>query len=502
MRRRLLTLVKLPIAALAVAIVSCGDRATTPTAGGSGGAVIGSGSGGFSGKGTPPGAAGALQPTPTACGTGPIDVGRIGGPGRDGSHHRWTVSLGDTSSPRLAADADGNLIVGLRFSEALIGDTPVTAHDEDDFLLVKLDAAGELLWHVHAFDTPSAEIARLATDSAGNVFVAGSFSGTLSIAESSVQAATGPSATFRDAFSAKLGPDGTLLWLQRFGDGNDQAALGLVVSEDDHPIVAGSFGGVLSFGGEELVSSRGSFGFDIFVAELDTDGGHVASKAIGEIDDELLTDLGRDEAGNLYAYGTRGVLGSNRTLVIEDLILYALDPAFEPMYERVFAAPSVVAGRVAPAADGSVVITGNNYRDLRPSSDAGTQIGTFVAKLDADGAVLWQRTFDDRQASIQALALDPTGAIILTGAFSSIDFGGGALSSAGGTDVFLAKLDAEGEHLWSQRAGSCSDDYGWDLALGADGDVYLSGKFATAIDFGKAPVRSDGRASFVARLAP
>jgi hypothetical protein len=52
------------------------------------------------------------------------------------------------------------------------------------------------------------------------------------------------------------------------------------------------------------------------------------------------------------------------------------------------------------------------------------------------------------------VAVDGAGNVLLTGDFDgTVDFGGGPLTSAGSDDIFVAKLDAQGNHLWSKRFG-------------------------------------------------
>ncbi len=59
-----------------------------------------------------------------------------------------------------------------------------------------------------------------------------------------------------------------------------------------------------------------------------------------------------------------------------------------------------------------------------------------------------------------AVAVDGDGNVVVAGYFvNTVDFGGGPLTSAGGSDVFAVKLSGDGEHLWSQRFGGTSDDF-------------------------------------------
>jgi hypothetical protein len=58
-----------------------------------------------------------------------------------------------------------------------------------------------------------------------------------------------------------------------------------------------------------------------------------------------------------------------------------------------------------------------------------------------------------------------------------------ALTSAGGTDVFLAKYDRSGRLRWVIQAGGPGDDSGYDLAFDAAGNVYVTGFFTISATF-------------------
>jgi len=68
-------------------------------------------------------------------------------------------------------------------------------------------------------------------------------------------------------------------------------------------------------------------------------------------------------------------------------------------------------------------------------------------------------TIDDYGNSI---AVDANGNIYVTGRFyGSSTFGTTNLTSSGGSDIFVAKLDINGNWLWAKKAGGTSDDYVW-----------------------------------------
>ena len=63
----------------------------------------------------------------------------------------------------------------------------------------------------------------------------------------------------------------------------------------------------------------------------------------------------------------------------------------------------------------------------------------------------------------------------MTGAFyDTASFGSMNVTSAGNTDVFVAKLDASGTFLWAESAGATSYDSGLDIAVDGAGNLYIA----------------------------
>jgi hypothetical protein len=91
------------------------------------------------------------------------------------------------------------------------------------------------------------------------------------------------------------------------------------------------------------------------------------------------------------------------------------------------------------------------------------------------------------------IAADAVGNTFVVGAFTgTLDLGGGPLVSAGGTDIFIARLDASGHHVWSRRFGDAADQSALGVAVDAQGGVLVTGSFTGTVDFGGGPLVSVG----------
>jgi hypothetical protein len=106
------------------------------------------------------------------------------------------------------------------------------------------------------------------------------------------------------------------------------------------------------------------------------------------------------------------------------------------------------------------------------------------------------------------IAVDANGNMVVVGYFSgTLDFTGGIspLTSAGGRDVFVAKLDKTGRHIWSKRFGDAAvDQYGLAVAFDNAGNVVITGRYYGGISFdnGMTTLMSAGNDDiFVAKLS-
>lgn len=91
------------------------------------------------------------------------------------------------------------------------------------------------------------------------------------------------------------------------------------------------------------------------------------------------------------------------------------------------------------------------------------------------------------------VAVDGSGNVYTTGYFqNTADFDPGLgtsfLSSQGGNDIYISKLDANGNFVWARRIGGWGDDYGLALTLDNSGNVFVTGSFqGTNVDFDPGP---------------
>jgi hypothetical protein len=116
---------------------------------------------------------------------------------------------------------------------------------------------------------------------------------------------------------------------------------------------------------------------------------------------------------------------------------------------------------------------------------SGEGIGTV--KLDEAGKAAWSRDFFGH------VAFDADGNLLLAGELrATTDFGGGPLSSRGGSDVLVAKLDADGQHIFSRSFGDVGQQQRAEsITVDAAGSALIAGVFDGSVDFGTSALTLD-----------
>lgn len=143
-----------------------------------------------------------------------------------------------------------------------------------DAFIIKLNAAdGTCSWvrQIRCVNGDNNEVTGgISTDPGGSAYLTGSFNANTVFASNSNQTGTSLSATNgKDAFVAKYGQTGTLLWVQKIGGQNVDQGKAVVWDTNGDCIVAGNFGGTLTIGSLAPISAAGSGISSQFLARYD-----------------------------------------------------------------------------------------------------------------------------------------------------------------------------------------------------------------------------------------
>ncbi len=344
----------------------------------------------------------------------------------------------------VAVDAQGNTYVAAYFTGTVDFDpgpgqalrtSPGTGPGAVDIALAKYDPKGNLVWVV-TMGGPGPDIPHSVTlDSAGNVYLAGYFSGTADL-DPGPGVVTRTSAGGRDVFLAKFTSAGTLVWVNTLGGTQDDEAMDVAVDGEGNVTIVGVFNGSLDLDpGDGVARIENTRGIGSFIASYDSQGRFRWGRALSSLDDDptLGGGIGFDRSGNVVVC-------------------------------TVFSQTAQLDG---------VTLTSAGQNDL------------LLAKFSRSGTLLWATSAGGAgmdMATPGNLAVDAAGASYITGNFEqTARFGAGAqarsITTAGGDDAYFAKYDADGNLVWCNSLGGASGDSGHKVAIDPAGFVLLTGWF-------------------------
>lgn len=385
----------------------------------------------------------------------------------------------------------------------------------------------------------------VAVDSEDDFYLAGDFAGKIDlgggtlISDGTLDAVRTEDIN-NDVFLAKYDKYGNHIWSHRFGDTSTQNSTQVVVDGNDEVVLLGRAFGKIDFG-TGLLDAEGTD--DIFVVKFRSDGTARWGTILGGISGDRAERIAIDRNNDIWVTGTftdEAEFGqfSFDSQGIRDAIVFKIDGESGTVRRAL----SIGGG----STDDQGVKSGDNYGfgvDVYTDSSGGTpedfvyitgyfsesiQIGSgptltsaggkdiYVAKLDSEGNHVWSRRYGSPLDDVPYdLVVDPSdGSATFTGYFQGeVDFGGGAIASNGSYDIFLAKLDANGDHVFSKGFGDETDQHFFDtfdtntwssLDLDQDGNILLGGPLVGTATFGSIPLTSpNGKMDvFLAKFSP
>ncbi len=326
----------------------------------------------------------------------------------------WNTFLGGSGADygyAIALDTSNNICIA-GTSDATWGG-PVNPYTLlQDAFAAKLDNKGNLLWNTFMGGNDRDEGRGITVAANGNIYVCG-------WSEAEWGAPKRPYADYADAFVAGLNSSGDLLWNTFLGNssGGDIAS-DIAVDPDGNPCVAGESDATWGTPIREHTTS-GTFN-DAFAAKLSSNGDLLWNTFLGSSANENGNAIAVDSIGNIW------VAGSGR------------------------------------ATWGSPV----------QPFPAGATSCSFVARLDNNGAILWN-TFVGKSCEAYAIAVGPGGTSYIAG--YAWGTWGSPLRAYNDMDAFVAEISGIGKPGWNTFLGASAEDQGNGIAVDSTGNVYVAG---------------------------
>ncbi len=286
----------------------------------------------------------------------------------------------------------------------------------------------------------------VAVDNSGNVYVTGYFQLTVDF-DPSAATVNLTSSAYDDIFITKFDRAGNFLWAKRIGGAGDDDGVAIVIDPNGDIIITGFFDGTVDFdpdsvGIYNLINTPGNV--DAFILKLDANGNFIWAGSIGGGVGGWPSSLKTDNVGNIFIAGF-----------------------FLGTYD------------FNPDAGASFNMT---------STSGSTDI--YLLKLNNQGVFQWAKSMGGSSAdNASAITIDANQNCYVTGYFdSTVDFNpdpnlSDSITANGGKDIFIVKVDSNGNLIYASGIGGSTDEWGYSLATDLQNNLYITGYFTGTVDF-------------------
>jgi hypothetical protein len=309
----------------------------------------------------------------------------------------------------------------------------------------KLDSSGNFVWARKIDYISNSSGSSFTLDSATNIYITGPYSGTVDF-DPGAGTYNLTATVSRSVFVLKLNSAGDFVWAKSLNSSTSNtfsSGFSIIAEGFRDIIISGVLQGSVDFNPGTGIYNLTATGFSsCFIVKLDTSGNFIWARKTGGNSSSAIWKSVVDMSGNIYSAG-----------IFQDTM------------------------NVNTGSGTNNLISVNGSQDI------------FILKLDTSGNLIWGKKVGGGSLdNVQSFGLDTSSDVYLAGAFSgSCDFdpGSGAytLTSVGGDDIFVLKLDSSGNFEWAKRMGSTGSDHGYSIHVENNGTTYSTGDFRNTVDF-------------------
>lgn len=250
-----------------------------------------------------------------------------------------------------------------------------------------------------------------------------------------------------DVYLIKTNSLGDTLWVRTYGGTNVDAGLSVQQISDGDYIVVG------------YTASFGASCDDVYIVKTDSLGNALWTKMYGGSLYDFAWSVQETADNGFIIAGSTNSFGAG----MADIYLLRTDSSGDTLWTKTFGGADADVGyAVQKTTDGGYIVIGYTF-----SFGLGEQ-DVYLIKTDSLGDTLWTRTYGgsdiDGGVSVQVTA---DGGFFIAGYTTS--FGMGDL------DVYLIKVDSDGDTIWTRTFGGISSDKGYSAQQTYDGGYIIVG---------------------------
>ncbi|MCH7965298.1 MAG: T9SS type A sorting domain-containing protein [Bacteroidetes bacterium] len=251
----------------------------------------------------------------------------------------------------------------------------------------------------------------------------------------------------RDAYLIRTDVNGETLWTKTYGGSNTDYAWTIQQTKDDGFIIGAHSG------------SFGAGSHDVYLIKTDLIGNVIWSRVYGGSNADGAYSLQQTTDGGFIIGAHVNSFGAG----LHDVYLIKIDNSGDTLWTKTFGGSGEDRFReLHQTADGGFILVSETLSFGAGNSDV------YLVKTDSIGNLIWTKTYGGNSSDYGYSVRQTTdGGYIIAGYTQS--FG------AGGTDVYIIKTDNSGNLVWTKSYGGSSADYGYSVRQTTDGGYIIVG---------------------------
>ncbi len=391
----------------------------------------------------------------------------------------WVKSYGGSGSDTaqsLINTSDGGFAV-LGYTNSADGDVAGKTTAVNDYWLLKLDPEGNLEWnntYGGSKDDRGQSVIQTADGGYGIVGYAMSSDGDGSRNEG-----------FHDNWILKLDAAGGIEWEKSFGFPGHDHSYDLVQTSDGGFFFVG-FLDVVSSGGEGSTSKGNSLTRhgvgEFWGSRLDAGGNLLWRRYFGGTNNDRAHSVVQANDGGFIMAGFSESGDSDISLSkgSYDFWVVKIADNGDLVWERSYGGSGIeVSYDIAKTSDNAYVVAGHTFSTDEDVSKNNGASDIWLIKIDENGNLLWERTYGGTAYdTAQSVSLTGDGGFVISGNSRSSDMD--VTENAGENDIWVLKTDSEGNPIWQQTYGGSALDFGYDAIENSQNSILVAGSSSSS----------------------
>jgi hypothetical protein len=419
-------------------------------------------------------------------------------------------SVGTNDGGKVKIDAAGNFYrIGTFSVIAIVGGVTLTTSALRNAYVAKFTSDGTLIW-VRQIGGPTStvNVAELAIDAAGHVYVVGYLSGNDFNLGNDIIVKGGSSRSSQLVFVARFSPQGNPEWAQQTTTTTLASGITIAVDEAGNVYFSGCFNEKVTISDMSIVALPRVD--TIFLARLSAANGAVQALTSILYHDKYVNGITQMNLvvganGKLYLVGDLyHPITFNSSITIapqryptpggaDGLIACLSTHGSLEWVRQIVCGEGAHVSKIVIDAGGNIYLAGSvrggaSFGDIK-IQDLGVYSGSaFLAKYSSTGIIKWVRVSEGSgDASWESVSLDATGAPYVIGVMrGSVSIGSATFTNGRNFDTAVVAYSSEGQLRWVQAT---SNGYERGDALGSavgivGNEVYVAGQFSYKSLFG------------------